>query len=70
MNSEPDWVAQAQQFQQSLSQNWASALSSFQGLDAAAGMPALPQLSFSPEKLQALQEAYLREAVELWNQGL
>ena len=33
-------------------------------------MPAAPQLSFSPEKLQALQQAYLREAAELWNQGL
>ncbi|MDB5870729.1 MAG: phbC [Ramlibacter sp.] len=46
MNSEADWVAATQQFQQS------------------------PQLNFSPEKLQALQQAYLKEAAELWNNGL
>jgi polyhydroxyalkanoate synthase len=30
----------------------------------------LPALRFDGEKLQALQQAYLREAGELWNQGL
>src|SRR4030095_6895252 len=71
MNSEPDWAAQAEQFQQSLGQNWTQALSSFQGLGTGIGMPAVPpQLSFSPEKLQALQQAYLREVAELWNHGL
>jgi polyhydroxyalkanoate synthase len=35
------------------------------------GLGAMPApLSFSPEKLQALQQAYLKEASELWNQGL
>jgi polyhydroxyalkanoate synthase len=29
-----------------------------------------PAISFAPEKLQALQQAYLREAGALWNQGL
>jgi polyhydroxyalkanoate synthase len=29
-----------------------------------------PAISFAPDKLQALQQAYLREAGELWNQGL
>jgi polyhydroxyalkanoate synthase len=29
-----------------------------------------PQLRFAPDKLQALQQAYLKESAELWNQGL
>ena len=40
------------------------------GLDLGAMAAGLPQLSFSPEKLQALQQSYLKEAAELWNQGL
>ena len=36
MNSEPDWAVQAQQFQQSLGQNWTQALSAFQGLGTGA----------------------------------
>lgn len=68
MNSEADWMAQARQFQQDLGRQWAQALHS-------AHLPAptasaLPRMRFAPEKLQALQEAYLREAAELWNQGL
>jgi polyhydroxyalkanoate synthase subunit PhaC len=76
MNSEPVWAQSAQAFQQDLTQNWAKALQSFGGLamgangSVAAGLPALPQISFSPEKLQALQQAYVKEAADLWNQGL
>jgi polyhydroxyalkanoate synthase subunit PhaC len=70
MNSEPDWAASAQQFQQSLSETWSKTLQSFQGTSPAVHLAAMPELSFSPEKLQALQQAYLKEAADLWNQGL
>jgi polyhydroxyalkanoate synthase subunit PhaC len=76
MNSEPDWAQSAQALQQDLTQNWTKALQSFGGLamsangSACAGLPALPHISFSPEKLQALQQAYVKEAADLWNQGL
>jgi polyhydroxyalkanoate synthase subunit PhaC len=70
MNSESDWAATAQQFQQNLGQHWNQALQSFGGLDLGASMPSMPQLSFSPEKLQALQQAYMQEAAQLWNDGL
>jgi polyhydroxyalkanoate synthase len=70
MNSESAWTQAAQQFQQGFGEQWAKALQSFGGLDAHSGMPAVPQLSFSTDKLQALQEAYLSEAAELWNKGL
>ncbi|MBC5768628.1 PHA/PHB synthase family protein [Ramlibacter albus] len=69
MNSEPDWVAQAQRFQQDLAGHWTQALQSFQLAAPGAGVN-LPQLSFSPDKLGALQQAYVKEATELWNQAL
>ena len=72
MNSEADWAASAQQFQQNFGQQWTQALQSFGGLDLGAmpSMPSMPQLSFSPEKVQALQQAYMQEAAQLWNDGL
>ena len=68
MNSDPNWGAQAQQFQQELGKHWGQALQSF--AQAAPAIGGLPQLQFAPDKLQALQQAYLREAAELWNLGL
>src|SRR6187431_3093107 len=68
MNSDANWQGQAQQFQQELPQRWMQALQSFQ--QAGEGAGALPGLGFSADKLKSLQEAYCREATELWNQGL
>jgi polyhydroxyalkanoate synthase subunit PhaC len=74
MNSEADWAQAAQQFQQNLGESWSKALQTMQGLNMqglnSAALPAVPLLNFSPEKLQALQQAYLQETVELWNHGL
>ena len=73
MNSDADWAATAQQFQQDFGESWAKTLQSFSGLGlggTSMQMPNLPQLSFAPEKLQALQQAYLTEAADLWNKGL
>ena len=69
MNSEPDWAAAAQRFQQDLAGHWAQALQSFQ-LTPAGARTDLPKLGFSQEKLAALQQAYVKEATELWNQSL
>ncbi|NKE65010.1 class I poly(R)-hydroxyalkanoic acid synthase [Ramlibacter sp. RBP-2] len=66
MNSDADWTAAARQFQQDLGANWTKALQSFV---PAAGPGAAP-LRFAPDKLQELRDAYLREAAQLWNQGL
>ena len=73
MNFEPAWAQAAQQFQQSFGEQWAKALQSFGGLNAGLGAgPAtgVPQIRFSAEKLHALQQAYIKEAADLWNQGL
>ena len=77
MSSVPEWTQASQQFQKSLSDNWQHALQAFGGLaGGGAGMgslpdlPHLPQLTFAPEKLQALQQAYVKEASSLWNTSL
>ena len=61
---------------QGFAETWLKAFQQFQNLDigAAAGqaVPPLdvPQLSFTPEKLMQLQQDYVRDATELWNQSL
>ncbi|MGZ5269735.1 MAG: class I poly(R)-hydroxyalkanoic acid synthase, partial [Ramlibacter sp.] len=71
MHSEPDWAAATTQFQQALGESWSNAIQSLArvGETDGATVPA-PRLSFSPEKLAALQQAYLKEAAGLWNHGL
>jgi polyhydroxyalkanoate synthase len=74
MHSDADWAAATQQFQHSLSESWGKAMQSFQqmGFPATGNGDAAPAaaLTFSPAKLQELQQAYVREAAQLWNQGL
>jgi len=70
MNSDVDWASQARQFQQELGSQWARALQSFQQVAAPTAATSFPSLTFSPEKLRELQQAYVREASELWNRGL
>jgi polyhydroxyalkanoate synthase len=70
MNSEAVWVQAAQQFQQGFGDAWTKALQSMSAVDMGGKLPDLPRIAFSPEKLQALQQAYLKEAAELWNNGL
>ena len=73
MDSQADWTKVAGQFQQNLEEGWKKALESFQAMSG--GTPSapsglLPAMGFSNDKLQSLQEAYVREATELWNKGL
>ena len=70
MNSESPWAESAQQFQQIFGQSWSQALQSFQNLDLGAQVPAAAPLKLSQTKLQSLQQQYLKEAQELWAQGL
>ncbi len=73
----PDfWSQSAQQFQQMFGDGMAKAMQSFQGLSSgqmgAVGTtdnsPAA--LRFAPDKLQALQQQYMQDAIALWTQGL
>jgi len=79
MNSEvqQQWLQNAQQFQQTMTESFGKMFESFQNMDlgqAAAPLMGVqqqaPKISFNPEKMQALQKQYLQEAGELWAQGL
>ncbi len=70
MNSEADWAKGAQQVQQLFGDSWTKALQSFQTMDLGGAATHMPQLSIPPEKMQELQQAYLKDAAQLWNQGL
>lgn len=69
------WSQSAQQFQQTLNENWSKAFQSLQNMDLGANTgasgagPATPKLNFSPEKMQELQQQYLRDAAELLTPG-
>ncbi|WP_310625627.1 class I poly(R)-hydroxyalkanoic acid synthase [Limnohabitans sp.] len=52
----------------SLGDSWLKALASFQTIGS--GDANTPSLSFSPDKLEALQKQYIAQATELWNQSL
>ncbi|MFY9185493.1 MAG: class I poly(R)-hydroxyalkanoic acid synthase [Limnohabitans sp.] len=68
------WSSMSESFQQNLSKSWGQAMQHFQTLDLGGLKPgvdaALPPIKFSPEKLQALQGQYFKDASELWNQSL
>ncbi len=76
VNPQDFFADAAKQAQQSFGESWSKAMQAFQGHNLAGmapGMPtagALPQLSFSPAKLEELQQQYLKDASELWNRGL
>ena len=75
MNSGPEWTQVAQQFQQTIGESWSKALQSFQHLDlpdlgSMGGGAASKPLSFSSEKLQELRQNYVKEATDLWKEGL
>ena len=52
----------------SLGDSWLKALASFQTIGG--GDAKTPSLSFSQDKLEALQKQYIEEATALWNQSL
>jgi polyhydroxyalkanoate synthase len=71
------WLQSAQQFQQSMTDSWSKAFESFQNMDlGAAAKPLMaptvksPKVEFSADKLQELQQQYLKEATELWTSSL
>jgi polyhydroxyalkanoate synthase subunit PhaC len=72
MNSDADWAASARQFQQDLGAHWTKAMQSAIGSlqpPAAPAAGAAP-LRFAREKLEGVQQAYLRDAALLWNQAI
>ena len=72
------WTQAAQQFQQSMTENWNKAIQSLQSMDLGAmgaGMPtgtnaAQPEIRFAPDKMQALQQQYMQDVMGLFSQGM
>ncbi len=71
------WAQSAGQIQKTFVDNWTTAMQAMQGMapqpvaaSAAGSAPAPADIQFSPEKLQELQQQYLREATELWSKTL
>ena len=76
-NSPDLWTQAVQQFQQSMTDGWSKALQSFQSMDLgspALGLPQLPgatpDIRFDPEKLQAVQQQYVKEAMAMFGGGI
>ena len=76
----PDfWTQAAQQFQQTMTESWSKALQSMPNggqlgsgmpdLSALRGMGQMPDIKFSQDKLQAVQQNYLQDAAKLFSQG-
>ena len=70
----PEFLQQAAaQFQQAVSEGWSKALEAFKTVDLGAAGAALksktPEIHFAPEKLQALQQDYSKEALGLFAEG-
>ena len=75
-NSPDFWGQAAQQFQQAMADGWTKAVESFKSMDmgaAGVGLPDLakntPEIKLAPEKLQALQQQYSKEALGLFSEG-
>jgi len=70
------WAQSAQQFQEALAEHWAKSFQSFHNMDVGsftAGLGTSPTtvapVSFAQDKLQALQQQYLQDAMALWTSG-
>jgi polyhydroxyalkanoate synthase len=78
-NSSDFWKQAAKEFQQAMTEGWSKALESFKTMDvgsAGAGLPSMPglpaktpEVHFSPEKLQELQQQYSKDAMGLFAEG-
>ena len=68
MGSETSWNANMQQFQQFFAEQWQKAVSAFP--TAPPDAVSQPSVQFDAAKLQALQQEYVREATQLWANGL
>lgn len=66
------WAQAAQQFQQTFSDNWNKTMQSFQGLDlgGAGASAATTPVTLPPARLQELQQQYVTEAMQLWNESM
>jgi len=67
------WSQMGDGFHSNLTKSWGEAMRHFQSMDLGGlktAQDGTPVVQFSPEKLQALQGQYFKDATDLWNQSL
>lgn len=76
-NAQELWLQTAQKMQQSMTESWSKAFESLQNMDMGAVSAKMmtpaaqpPKVTISPEKLQEMQQQYLKDAAELWTNCL
>ena len=76
-DAQQQWLQSTQQFQQTMTDTWTNAFDSFKNMDLGqvgaklmAPTTKPPQMSISPEKMQALQQQFMQDATELWSNSL
>jgi polyhydroxyalkanoate synthase len=76
-NAQELWLQTAQKMQQSMTESWSKAFESLQNMDMGAVSAKMltppapsPKVKISPEKLQEMQQQYLKDAAELWSNCL
>jgi len=76
-NAQEIWLQTAQKMQQSMTESWSKAFESLQNMDMGAASAKMltptaqsPKVKISPEKLQEMQQQYLKDAAELWTNCL
>jgi polyhydroxyalkanoate synthase len=70
MDQESLWAQGAQQWQKMWGEGWAQALQTCNPPGRRCTGAKLPEIRFSNDKLQALQQEYVQEAGKLWQQAL
>ena len=68
MGTESPWGQSTEQFQQFFADQWSKAISSFQA--PTMGVAEAPAVQFEAQKLQAIQQAYVQDAAQLWANGM
>ena len=72
MSNDAAWGESARQFQQMLVESWGNMLQAMQPgeLGTAMSMPSASPVSFAADKLAELQQQYMEEVRNFWNQGI
>ena len=71
MAAQTSWEQSAQQWQQALAQQWQQMVDALPKGAAVPPMPlAMPEVQLDMQKLQAVQQRYVQEATQLWQQSM
>ena len=72
MTNDAGWAESARQFQQMLGESWGNMLQALQPGELGKAMTMQPSspVTFTADKIAALQQQYMKEVQALWGQGI